>query len=53
MEEIIVDHFHYNFFPCAFDVQLTIDTPDFEIVETYGTPFETKSKECVKGRWTP
>lgn len=31
MEEIIVEHFDYNFFPCAFNVKLEMDATDFEI----------------------
>jgi hypothetical protein len=38
---VIVDEFDYNFFPCAFNVELKMDTTDFEIEETYGVPFET------------
>ena len=40
MQEVIVDHFHYNFFPSAFNCLLRIDSDAFEIERTYGSPFD-------------
>ena len=36
----MVDHFHYNFFPIAFSVLLRLESDDFEVESTFGTPFD-------------
>lgn len=40
LEEIIVENFHYNFFPCAYNVLLSVSSEDYEVVRTYGSPFD-------------
>lgn len=40
MLEIIVEKFHFNFFPNAFNVNLRIESNDFEVIRSYGTPFD-------------
>lgn len=31
LQEIIVDHFHYNFFPCAYNILLRIESDDYAV----------------------
>jgi len=40
MKEVIVDHFHYNFFPCAFNCLFRIESDEFVVKKTYGSPFD-------------
>ena len=40
MQKILVDHFHYSFFPCAFNCILRIESDTFEVEKTYGSPFD-------------
>lgn len=40
LKEIIVDHFHYNFFPTAFNVLIRIESDDYTVAQTFGTSFE-------------
>eukprot|EP00494_Astrolonche_serrata_P029615 UN29882 len=47
-QKILVDDFHYNFFPCAFDADIQIKSGDFRVEGLYGTPYdiyEEKDKE--------
>ena len=39
MKEVIIDHFHYNFFPSAFNCLLRIESDLFEVVRTYGISY--------------
>ena len=39
MLETIVNGFPYNFFPVAFNVDLKMETDEFEIEEVFGSPF--------------
>jgi len=39
MVDVVVTNFDYNFFPNAFNVDLLMETNDYEIKEVYGTPF--------------
>jgi len=36
----VFENFHFNFIPRAFNVALKIESNDFEIERTYGTPFD-------------
>lgn len=40
MKEIIVDQFHYNFFPCAYNALVRIESDDYTVIRTYGTPID-------------
>lgn len=40
MKEILVDNFHFNFFPCAYNALLRIESDNYTVVRTYGTPFD-------------
>ena len=40
MKEIIVDKFHFNFFPNVFNVSLRIESNDYQVIRSYGTPFD-------------
>lgn len=48
MKEVIVDNFDYNFFPCCFNVDLKMDTKDYELVWSYGTPFEDHVEKTLE-----
>ena len=51
MQEVIVDEFQFNFFPCCYDVELTLSSGHFDLARVYGTPFDTT--ECVRqANWT-
>jgi len=36
MKEVLIDHFHYNFFPAALNCLLRIESDSYEVVRTYG-----------------
>lgn len=48
MQEVIVDDFDYNFFPFCYNVELKMDTQDYELIESYGTPFEDKIEKTLE-----
>lgn len=55
IQKRLVDEFHWNFFPCSFNVRLQIQSGDFTVVDMYGTPFDTfnaDAKELRSGRKT-
>ena len=39
-----MDHFHYNFIPCAFDVNISFESDNYELSDIYGTPFDFEKK---------
>jgi len=32
-----VDNFDYTFFPFAYDIEITVESPDIDRIEVYGT----------------
>ena len=36
----MVDSFHYNFFPCAFNAYIRVESENLEVNSIYGTPFD-------------
>merc|ERR1719483_1099083 len=50
VEKKLVDEFHWNFFPCSFDVRLQIQSSDFTVVDMFGTPFDTFAENAKEMR---
>lgn len=50
--KILVDNFDYNFFPCCFDVKLSVQSTTHKVVEGYGTPYETAETVGENGWFT-
>jgi len=50
VEKKLVDEFHWNFFPCSFDVRLQIQSSDFTVVDMFGTPFDTFAEDAKEMR---
>jgi uncharacterized protein YegL len=42
LDEIIVKNFDLNFFPIAYDINLTLESGDLKIEKVYGTNFDNK-----------
>ncbi|CAK9050205.1 unnamed protein product [Durusdinium trenchii] len=52
MRKTIVDNFDWNFFPVAFDVEVTQQSDSFQLASVYGTPFDARD-ELVEAEWMP
>lgn len=50
VEKKLVDEFHWNFFPCSFDVRLQIQSSNFTVVDMFGTPFDTFAEDAKEMR---
>ena len=47
VEKVLVSDFHYNFFPCSFDVSLQLQS-DFNVTGAYGTPYDKEDSTTGK-----
>ncbi|CAJ1336903.1 unnamed protein product [Effrenium voratum] len=52
LQKTIVDNFDWNFFPAAFDVELTHQSDSFQLASVYGTPFDLR-EELLESDWMP
>eukprot|EP00931_Biecheleriopsis_adriatica_P006193 TRINITY_DN107641_c0_g1_i1.p1 TRINITY_DN107641_c0_g1~~TRINITY_DN107641_c0_g1_i1.p1 ORF type:complete len:557 (-),score=95.87 TRINITY_DN107641_c0_g1_i1:91-1671(-) len=52
MRQTIVDKFDWNFFPVAFDVEVTAQSDFLDLVSVYGTPFDAQD-ELIEAEWLP
>jgi len=52
LKKVIVDHFAWNFFPAAFDVEVAHQSDAFELVAVYGTSYDTRD-EVLQADWNP
>jgi len=52
LHKIAVSNFDWNFFPAAFDVQVTHQSDVFELLAVYGTPLDTR-EETIEAEWMP
>lgn len=50
VEKKLVIEFHWNFFPCSFDVRLQIQSSEFTVVDMFGTPFDTFAEDAKEMR---
>lgn len=51
LQEVIADEFQYNFFPCCYDVELTLSSHQFDVARVYGTPFDSRNV-ARQANWT-
>lgn len=52
LRKVVVDDFDWNFFPAAFEVELAQQSDALDLIEVYGTPFDTR-EETVQEEWQP
>ncbi|CAE7270976.1 Uso1 [Symbiodinium sp. KB8] len=52
LHKIAVSNFDWNFFPAAFDVQVTQQSDVFELLAVYGTALDPR-EETIEAEWTP
>jgi hypothetical protein len=52
LKKVVVDDFDWNFFPVAFEVELAQQSDALDLIEVYGTPFDTH-EEAVQEEWQP
>lgn len=52
MRQVIVEHFDWNYFPIAFDVEVSFQSGSLELVEAFGTPFDLQ-EETPLSAWHP
>lgn len=53
LRECIVDDFDFNYFPSAFEINLSVRSAHLKVASVYGTPFDTKDVEELLVRWSP
>jgi hypothetical protein len=53
LNTVVVEEFAYNFFPCAFDVNLSVAAGGFKVGGTFGTAFDNKEEALPLNPWTP
>lgn len=53
MRECLVDDFHYNMIPGAFDINVFLHSGFLEVAGVYGTPFDTYDAADLIQRWSP
>lgn len=52
LRKTIVDNFDWNFFPAAFNVEMTEQSDTLQLSSVYGTPYDLRD-ELVEAEWTP
>ena len=52
LRKTIVDNFDWNFFPAAFNVEMTEQSDTLQLSSVYGTPYDLRD-ELVEAEWMP
>jgi len=52
MQQVIVDHFQWNFFPVAFNVEVSLQSTSLDFVEVFGTAFDSREGPS-QASWHP
>merc|ERR1719464_2250763 len=52
LKKTTVDDFDWNFFPAAFNVEVTFQSDSFDLGAVYGTPYDTQ-EEVLRASWHP
>lgn len=52
LRKTMVDNFDWNFFPAAFNVEMTAQSDTLQLSSVYGTPYDLRD-EIVEAEWMP
>jgi len=53
LRQCLLEDFTFNFFPCAFEINVYIRSGSWTVQRVFGTPFETTEQENLSLRWSP
>lgn len=53
LQTCLREDFAFNFFPCAFEINMHIRAGSLTVKRVYGTAFETAERDDIDLRWTP